>query len=122
MSRWLYTISVLSLAVLLASCSPVGAETAPTEQAIQVAPPTATPGVTDSSTPSSPAALTTDDVQRITPAETEALLKDGSIALYDVRPAEDYAVQHAAGAISFPQADAAARMAELPVDQALVFH
>ena len=55
-------------------------------------------------------------------AEAEALLKDGLIALYDVRPAEDYAVQHAAGAISFPEADAAARTGELPVDQALVFY
>ena len=122
MNRWLYTISALSLAVLLASCSPAGAETTPTEQAVQVAPPTATPVGTDSSTPASPAAVTADDLQRITPAEAEALLKDGLIALYDVRPAEDYAVQHAAGAISFPEADAAARTGELPVDQALVFY
>ena len=106
MNKWLCMISALSLAVLLASCSSAGAETAPTGQAVQVG----------------PAALTEGDVQRITPAEAEGLLNAGLMALYDVRPVEDYAIQHAAGAISFPEAGAAARIGELPVDRALVFY
>jgi hypothetical protein len=42
--------------------------------------------------------------------------------LYDTRLAGSYHTQHAAGAVSFPEADVSARFSELPTDQSLIFY
>jgi rhodanese-related sulfurtransferase len=63
-----------------------------------------------------------EDVQRISPAEAKALLDSGAALLYDARTAAQYDVSHAAGAISFPEADAPARLGELPDDRDLIFY
>lgn len=69
------------------------------------------------------AGLTTaKSVQRITPAEAKELLDSGSAVLYDVRSAKAYRSKHAAGAISFPEAEVAARFSELPTDKVLIFY
>jgi len=47
---------------------------------------------------------------------------DGTALLYDTRSAEEYQTLHAAGAISFPEADVGARYGELPTDEALIFY
>jgi hypothetical protein len=65
---------------------------------------------------------TVQDVQRLAPAETKELLDSGMAVLYDVRSAGEYRTQHAAGAISYPEADMAARYGELPTDRSLVFY
>lgn len=81
-----------------------------------VAPPTVAPSAT-------PAVVHTgEDVQRITPAEAKDLLDGGMAVLYDVRSAAQYRTQHAAGALSFPASDMAARYGELPTDKSLVFY
>ena len=67
-------------------------------------------------------ALTAKDVQRITPAEAKVLLDSGSAVLYDTRSAKAYRSKHAAGAISFPEAEVAKRLSELPADKVLIFY
>jgi hypothetical protein len=62
------------------------------------------------------------DVKRITPADAKALLDDGAGVLYDTRALDQYRIQHAAGAVSFPEGQEDARFGELPPDKALVFY
>jgi rhodanese-related sulfurtransferase len=57
-----------------------------------------------------------EDVQRISPAEAKALLDSGEAVLYDTRSADAYQAQHAKGAVSFPEEEAAARIDQLPDD------
>jgi rhodanese-related sulfurtransferase len=64
----------------------------------------------------------TDDVQRITPAEAKALVDGGRAVLYDTRAAEAYRIRHAAGAVSLPEAEVPGRLDELPSDKALIFY
>ena len=68
------------------------------------------------------AITTAQDVQRITPAEAKALLDNGSAVLYDTRSAKSFRSKHAAGAISFPEAEITARFNELPADKVLIFY
>lgn len=83
-----------------------------------------TPGATATPIPSEmPAAiLTSQDVQRITPADAKALLDSGGGVLYDVRTAGEYRTTHAAGALSLPETGVAARFDELPADKSLIFY
>ena len=101
MNRWLWTIVLAGLVVLLASCG-----------TSDTAAPSASPTV----------ALTADDLQLITTGETNALVNDGAALLVDTRSVEEYRILHAAGAISFPEADMAVRYGELPTDKALIFY
>jgi rhodanese-related sulfurtransferase len=57
-----------------------------------------------------------EDVQRISPEDAKALLDEGRAVLYDTRSAAAHQGQRAAGAVSFPEADTAARIDELPDD------
>lgn len=63
-----------------------------------------------------------DEVQRITPSEAKSLIDTGDAVLYDARGVEWYEREHAAGAISLPEADVAARLETLPTDVALIFY
>jgi hypothetical protein len=63
-----------------------------------------------------------EDVQRITPADAKALLDSGEAVLYDARSAASNQKVHAAGAISFPDSEVAARSGEMPSDKSLIFH
>jgi hypothetical protein len=63
-----------------------------------------------------------DDVLRISPAKAKALVDDGTAVLYDTRPTDQYRSLHAAGAVSFPEDEAAARFDELPDDRDLIFY
>jgi len=93
MKRWFWVMVLVGLAALLVGCG-AGSGT-----------------VTD------PA-----DVQRIGPEEAKALLDAGEAVLYDTRSAAAYRSQRAAGAISFPEEEAAARFDELPDETALIFY
>ena len=72
--------------------------------------------------PTPTVALTAADLQLLTTAEAHALVSDGTALLYDARSLRAYQNLHAAGAISFPEAEVAARYGELPTDQALIFY
>jgi hypothetical protein len=63
-----------------------------------------------------------EDVQRITAEDAKALVDSGEAVLYDARSVAAYEAAHAAGAISFPASDAAARSGELPAGKSLVFY
>jgi rhodanese-related sulfurtransferase len=63
-----------------------------------------------------------EDVRRISPLEARVLVEGGGAVLYDTRSVESYDSQHAAGAISFPEAEASLRIDELPSDEALIFY
>jgi rhodanese-related sulfurtransferase/DNA-binding transcriptional ArsR family regulator len=52
--------------------------------------------------------------------ELEARLKADSVILLDVRPAEEYAAGHIAGAVSIPHDQLAARLREIPRDREVV--
>jgi hypothetical protein len=94
MKRWLWVITLGAIAALLVSCG--GAS-------VNVKSP--------------------DDVRRISPKDAKAPLDAGNAVLYDARSAEAYDAQHAEGAVSFPEADAAAHIDELPDDgTALIFY
>lgn len=84
-------------------------------------PPTEVPVETPTE-PSPKVPMSTSDVQRITATEAKSLLDSGEAMLYDTRSAAAYDAVHAAGALSFPEAEAAARFAELPTDKSLVFY
>lgn len=55
-----------------------------------------------------------DALEPIGPAELRRRLAAGDVALLDVRPADEYAAGHIAGAISIPMDQLAARAGELP--------
>jgi len=93
MKRWLATVLLVALAALLVACGGTGTVNS------------------------------ADDVQRISPQQAKALLDRGEAVLYDNRSAGAYASQHAEGAVSFPEEEAAARVDELPDDgTALIFY
>ena len=133
MNKWLQMIALAGLVVLLVGCGTVDTETVQTAQVVQVSPtftakgpaptdtlPLATFTVAPSATPL--VVRSAADVQCITPAEAKTLLDEGQAVLYDTRSAGSYHTQHAAGAVSFPEADVSARFSELPTDQALIFY
>ncbi len=94
MKRWFWAILLGSLALLWASCGG-----------------------------SNPDVDNSDAVQRISPKDAKALLDEGKAVLYDARSADAHRIQHAAGAVSFPEEQAPARIHELPDDgTALIFY
>ncbi len=74
------------------------------------------PTVTEATTADS------DDVPRITAQELKAKLDAGQAVVFDARQQEPYTKQHIAGAISLPEDEVAARLAELPTDKLAVFY
>ena len=74
------------------------------------------PTVTEATTADS------DDVPRITAQELKAKLDAGQAVVFDARQQEPYTQQHIAGAISLPEDEVAARLAELPTDKLAVFY
>jgi len=62
------------------------------------------------------------DVRRITAQELKAKLDAGQAVVFDVRRQESYTQRHIAGAISLPENEVAARLAELPTDKLPVFY
>ena len=83
-------------------------------------------GAVGTGAPSSDVALVTPSdavqLQFMTTAEAYSLVESGEGILYDTRSVEEYQVLHAAGAVSFPEADMAARYDQLPTDRALIFY
>ena len=63
-----------------------------------------------------------DDVPRITVPELKAKLDAGQAVVFDTRLQEPYTQRHIAGAISLPEDEVAARLAELPTDKLAVFY
>jgi hypothetical protein len=94
MKRWLWVIILGAIAAVLVSCGGASVNV------------------------NSP-----DDVRRISPEDAKVLLDEGNAVLYDARSADAYRTRHAEGAVSFPEAEAAARIDELPDDgTALIFY
>lgn len=62
------------------------------------------------------------DVLRITPQELKAKRDAGQAVVFDARRQSDYTQRHIAGAISLPENEVAARVAELPTDKLAVFY
>ena len=124
MKKWLWMITFTCLIVLLAGC---GASDTGSEQVVRItpAPPAEeqAPSNTLPPTAATPvAALTAQDVQRITLADAKSLLDNGTAVLIDARSERAYSSGHAAGAISLPEAEVVARFGELPADKALIFY
>lgn len=63
-----------------------------------------------------------DEAPAVSPAELSRLMRDGSVLVLDVRPPEEYASAHIAGALNIPLADLPARMDQLPADCELVVY
>ena len=119
LNKWLLTIVLTGLLVLLVGC---GVSNTEAEQVVQVT--AASPeGQQKSNTPAVPvSALTDKDVQRITLTDAKALLDGGTAVLIDARSAASYSSKHAAGAISLPEEEVDTRADELPTDKALIFY
>ncbi len=62
------------------------------------------------------------DVPRVSPSEAQQKLEQGQAVLVDVRGKALYDAGHAAGAISIPEAEMAARLNELPQDQEIILY
>ncbi len=62
------------------------------------------------------------DVLRITARELKAKLDAGQAVVVDARRQSAYTQRHVAGAISLPENEVAARLAELPTDKLAVFY
>jgi hypothetical protein len=91
MKRWLSVIVLGLLAALLVGCGAASSQASVTVNSAE-------------------------DVQRISPKEAKALVDSDAALLYDTRSADAYLAQHAQGAISFPEEEAATRIDELPDD------
>lgn len=61
-----------------------------------------------------------DGFEPVTSDELARLMRSGEIVLLDVRPEQEYAAGHIAGARSMPVSDLGARVGELPSDRAYV--
>ncbi len=61
-------------------------------------------------------------VLRITAQELKAKLDAGQAVVFDARRQSAYTQRHIAGAISLPEGEVAARLAELPADKMAVFY
>jgi rhodanese-related sulfurtransferase/DNA-binding transcriptional ArsR family regulator len=57
-----------------------------------------------------------DDFEPVSPSELAQLMKRGEVVLLDVRPVQEFAAGHIAGARSVPVADIEGRLGELPSD------
>ena len=72
--------------------------------------------------PGSPPLASSDEVQRIAPAEAKALLDRGEAVLYDVRSPDSYAAKHAAGALSLPSDAIESSFSTVPKGKALILY
>ena len=79
-------------------------------------------GKSNANAPAGTTEVHADGVRRVTVAELQAMLKDGSAALYDTRPQAAYDAEHIPGALSMPNDQVANRAGELPKDKTLVFY
>ncbi len=75
-----------------------------------------------SATPIAGAFVSSADMPRITVQELKAKLDAGQAVVFDARLQPAYAQKHIAGAISLPEDEVAARLAELPTDKLAVFY
>jgi hypothetical protein len=104
MKRAFLTVGLISLALLVAGCGapspePAGASSTDAQDASGAA-----------------------GVQRIGVIEARLLLEDEQAVLCDTRSASSFLREHIAGAVSFPEAEAASRAGELPRDKAIIFY
>ena len=118
---WLGFVALVTL-LLLVACSPSTVQ--PTAgQAASAAPTTApTPRPSDGETPIVKTIASRADVSRITVQELKAKLDAGQAVVIDARRQTSYTQRHIAGAISLPEDEVAARLAELPSDKLAVFY
>ena len=61
-----------------------------------------------------------DDFEPVTPDELSRRMTNGEVVVLDVRPEQEYAAGHIAGAHSVPVSDISARLAELPHEKEYV--
>ncbi len=62
------------------------------------------------------------DVRRVSLQETQSKVEQGQAVLVDVRSKSSYDQGHAAGAISIPEEEIAARLGELPRDKEIILY
>jgi rhodanese-related sulfurtransferase/DNA-binding transcriptional ArsR family regulator len=61
-----------------------------------------------------------DEFEPVTPDELTRRMTNGEVMVLDVRPEQEYAAGHIAGALSIPVADLSERLAELPPEKEYV--
>jgi DNA-binding transcriptional ArsR family regulator len=66
------------------------------------------------------AALPLEGIRLMSRAELLAAFSDGDVVVLDVRPTDEYAAGHLAGAVSIPLAELADRLGEIPADAEVV--
>ncbi len=84
--------------------------------------PALTPVPSSGATPVAGHIVSSADMPRITAQELKAKLDAGEAVVFDARSQSAYAQRHIAGAISLPQSEVAARVAELPTDKLAAFY
>ena len=107
--------------LLLSACRATPAPSAPPPTPTWTPVPVALPQATQVVLPQATQAA--DDIPRIAVDELWQRLQAGeAIVVVDARGADDYQLQHIAGAINMPSAEVTQRAGELPKDKLLVFY
>jgi 3-mercaptopyruvate sulfurtransferase SseA len=129
MTRRLFIPAALALAaaaaVLLGACKANDTASGTGSGATQTASKTATQTASKPATPAAATRTTTvdaDGVRRVTVAELQKMLEEGSAVIYDTRSKMDYDREHVKGASSLPFNEVSARKGELPSGKTLVFY
>ena len=105
---------ILFVALVFASCN--GVDTQVNSQANNAGNANKAP----SASPAPSAAPVNDGVKRVTTAELEELMKQGTVVVVDVRSQAMYDAGHIRGAKLIPLADVGNRATELPKDKQIV--
>lgn len=118
-------IALVGVGWLLATItsSPSTGETVPPVASDSTpAPVVITPRISTGATPVVGTLTSSADMPRITVQELKAKLDADEAVVFDARTRAAYAKKHIAGAISMPQDEVEARVAELPSDKLAVFY
>jgi ABC-type glycerol-3-phosphate transport system substrate-binding protein len=111
---------ILSLAALLAACSPsapLGTSPSAPTLAVRSAPAPSQPAAAASASLDPNLPITEAGVPRVTVEKAKAALDAGEAIIVDVRTAEAYAAEHVAGALLVPLGDIVQDASGVPLDK-----
>ncbi|MHB1294097.1 MAG: rhodanese-like domain-containing protein [Anaerolineae bacterium] len=66
--------------------------------------------------------MTADDVQRIDVAQARTQAESGQAIIYDTRSRASYEIEHAEGAVAFPEDELEQNLSSLSEDKKLIFY
>lgn len=101
--KFTYSMVILTAVIIFASCNAIDSRLANNKKPA-----------------SGPAATNPDEARRVTIDELEAMIKDGSVYIVDVRNQAAYDIGHIPGSVLIPAGDIVKHIGELPKDKTIV--